>query len=417
MKLRGSHIMLLVLLVFIYSYRLYMFQVSKDLAKSSKSLWNDYMRFSAGYSRVRYTKPTLRKDETHTATTSPRGLYSVRKITKASTARIPKRTKATGTALQRLKRKETLAKVVNANVVKASSVHNRIALPIPVVKQNSELCLSPGLQWIIYVHSAAPNVAKRNVIRQTWGNKNLFKDHRTAIIFLIGKTTEYGVQQRVDEEFKRYGDLVQGNFIDSYRNNTLKATLAFQYISAYCLRVPYAIKAEDDVVVDIFRVMDMVRTQKHRPFVMCYRWKNMQIFRANMKGPEAKRWGISEHLFPGKKYYPPYCDRLGYVITTKLLTQMYGTAGSAPYIHIDDIYTGLLMNKLSNVTFIDVFKQFSYDSWTGRKEYFARDRKPYFVFTVYPYDSRVLWRKVLRHLDKKTRSLIHPVLGGVNNQD
>ena len=53
-------------------------------------------------------------------------------------------------------------------------------------------------------------------------------------------------QSYIKEEFDKYGDTVQGNFIDSYQNLTHKAVLGLRWLSQFCPEAAYAIKADDD---------------------------------------------------------------------------------------------------------------------------------------------------------------------------
>ena len=312
-------------------------------------------------------------------------------------------------AKARVKRIQNFVKL--QKMKRGTVVHNNIKLPITILKQNTKLCRkSSRLKWIFYVHSAAEHFAQRHIIRQTWGNKDLFKDRRTAIVFIIGKSQVLGVQQRLDSEFHEFGDLVQGDFIDSYQTMAQKAVLGFQYISKHCSHIPYAVKSDDDVVIDIFRLMNTVKSVKHRNFVMCFHLENKQILRTNRKMGKARRWGIPRDVLLNQKVYPPHCAGLGYVITTRLLPQMLKNVMYVPNIERDDIYTGILMNKLPRVNYINLARRFSYDSWSGRQAYFAPDRKPFFMFTVYPGDTRILWTKVLKYLDNDMRKLLNPTV-------
>ena len=345
MKLRGRCVKIsllsLFLLLFISSNREYVLQICRHLASVSRHLastrtyiWYDNTRFFYRTSDVNFKVYQKRKDAAYKVST---------RKSEMSTQKWSKRHGVSNTV--QLIKHEPLADVwaekenssiKSQNKARAAS-YRQVDIPVTILKQNIDLCKSPGLQWIIYVHSAAPHFGNRYTIRQTWGNKNLFKDHRTAVVFLIGKVKDPEVQQKLEEEFKQFSDLVQGDFMDTYRNMTQKAVLGLQYISAHCSHVPYAIKADDDVVIDIFKVMDMVKTYKHHDFVMCYRWHNMLILRTHKKSYQTTRWGIPDYLFPGKIVYPDYCAGLGYIITTNLVGEMYKHIKSIPYIHVDDV--------------------------------------------------------------------------------
>jgi len=62
----------------------------------------------------------------------------------------------------------------------------------------------------------------------------------------------------VNREFERHKDLVQGNFIDSYRNLTLKAVLGLRWLSQYCRQAPFVIKTDDDTFINIFEIVRLM---------------------------------------------------------------------------------------------------------------------------------------------------------------
>ncbi len=47
-----------------------------------------------------------------------------------------------------------------------------------------------------------------------------------------------------------YGDLVQENFLDSYRNLTLKTLMGIRWASIYCANAKFIVKIDDDVVLN-----------------------------------------------------------------------------------------------------------------------------------------------------------------------
>ena len=71
-------------------------------------------------------------------------------------------------------------------------------------------------------------------------------------------------------EFERYEDLVQGNFIDSYKNLTLKAVLGLRWLSQYCSDAPFAIKTDDDTFLNIFEMVRLMEenVNKSRVFFL-----------------------------------------------------------------------------------------------------------------------------------------------------
>ncbi len=53
-----------------------------------------------------------------------------------------------------------------------------------------------------------------------------------------------------------YGDLVQENFIDSYRNLTLKTLMGIRWASIHCSNAKFVVKIDDDVIINPFYLLN-----------------------------------------------------------------------------------------------------------------------------------------------------------------
>lgn len=66
---------------------------------------------------------------------------------------------------------------------------------------------------VAIIHSKPENSRLRNIIRQTWG-QNLKR------IFVLGKQKDWN--KTLKKEHEKHQDLLQFNFIDDYKNMTIK---------------------------------------------------------------------------------------------------------------------------------------------------------------------------------------------------
>lgn len=62
------------------------------------------------------------------------------------------------------------------------------------------------------------------------------------LVFMMGKPRSEKEQRIVDEEHQLFGDIVQGDFIEDYKNLTLKAIMGLKWVSLYCKQAAWAIK-------------------------------------------------------------------------------------------------------------------------------------------------------------------------------
>ena len=171
---------------------------------------------------------------------------------------------------------------------------------ITITMHNPKLCQEKKLDWVVYVHSSPGNKDKRKNLRNTWGNTNLFKYKKFKIVFLVGMQTDASIQKDIEAEFREHGDIVQGNFIDHYRNLTLKGIMGLEWVSAYCNNAPYVIKADDDAFLNIFELRKLIDTAKNKDkMIVCPLWKSnsMPILRDPAK---CMKWCVKYNEFPGR---------------------------------------------------------------------------------------------------------------------
>ena len=93
---------------------------------------------------------------------------------------------------------------------------------------NHDMCNKSQPLLLIMIHSAPGNLKKRNVIRETWGQESSL----VTTLFLVGWSEEYQVE--LEEENMKYRDLIQGNFLDVYRNMTYKHVMALKWATYHC---------------------------------------------------------------------------------------------------------------------------------------------------------------------------------------
>ena len=55
-------------------------------------------------------------------------------------------------------------------------------------------------------------------------------------VFLLGQPVEAGIQAQIEEEAAKSQDIVQGSFVDAYRNLTYKHLFGYKYdvCSLFC---------------------------------------------------------------------------------------------------------------------------------------------------------------------------------------
>ena len=118
-----------------------------------------------------------------------------------------------------------------------------------VCKEKSDVLL------LIYVYSVSANFKQRTVKRNSWGQLNHTHISRTRIIFILGQPGNPSEQTGIQQESDQFGDIVQADFLDTYRNLTLKGFTALKWISSYCAQAKFVSKIDDDTFVNTFELV------------------------------------------------------------------------------------------------------------------------------------------------------------------
>lgn len=221
---------------------------------------------------------------------------------------------------------------------------------------NFKYILNPGFQicgenntdpvfLLIYVHTKPSLFARRTSIRETWARRSMFRDLR--LIFMMGKTDEAKTNNLLKLESSTYNDIVQEDFVDSYRNLTYKGIMAMKWISTYCKKAEYILKVDDDIITNpflILRHLDTLARYKiyQKKTVMCNVWSRMVVQR-----DKGNKWYLPKsEFFPD--YFSPYCSGSAYIFTGDLATEMYEKSFYLKFLWIDDFYiTGLLADAVN----------------------------------------------------------------------
>ena len=142
---------------------------------------------------------------------------------------------------------------------------------------------------LVVVHSAPEHFERREFIRQTYGSGRLYGQLKMTVVFFMGvlpanATGAKRVQTMLQREQELYHDIVQEDFIDSYRNLTYKAIAWMRWTTAYCQSPPFVLKVDDDVLMNAFVLVRHLRHMHKNKYasnntISCLRWDKVQVCR------------------------------------------------------------------------------------------------------------------------------------------
>ncbi|XP_052795955.1 lactosylceramide 1,3-N-acetyl-beta-D-glucosaminyltransferase-like isoform X1 [Mya arenaria] len=208
---------------------------------------------------------------------------------------------------------------------------------------------SKELSFLVVVHSATVHFMRRSSIRETWANHRLFSNHSMRIIFLLGMPEKDTTQTLIEHETMLYKDIVQGKFVDSYKNLTHKGVLGLRWITENCKQARFIIKVDDDVFLNVFKVLEKVETEfknKTRNIWCPVRKKGTSEIQR-----KSGKWKVDEREFKNMTHFPvTYCNGFISIITSDIIPELFEAARTTPFFWVDDVYLfGLLPDKIGGV--------------------------------------------------------------------
>lgn len=219
---------------------------------------------------------------------------------------------------------------------------------------NNRVCgkSNKQIKAIILVTSYYGNIETRSAMRRTFSNEDL-KALDMRRVFLIAQPPQNDKSLNhaaLLNENERFGDLIQGNFIEAYRNLTYKHVMGLQWAAKFCSNAKFVIKMDDDIVVDMYKMPDYIQkltlTEK-RP-IAGFVFRGMVPIRE----PQNK-WYVTKEEYP-LSTYPPFVSGWFYITTPRIASLLSKLARSFPYFWIDDVFiTGVLMKKVK-LKFLDI---------------------------------------------------------------
>ncbi|RCN35376.1 N-acetyllactosaminide 3-alpha-galactosyltransferase [Ancylostoma caninum] len=112
----------------------------------------------------------------------------------------------------------------------------------------------------ILVLSAVGDSHSREHWRRTYANDENRKKYDYNVIFLVGMAKDPYINARIEVEGQTYGDILQADYVDSYRNISIKILSGFRYVSIVSQDLRAVIRMDDDINWRIANVTDFIHT-------------------------------------------------------------------------------------------------------------------------------------------------------------
>jgi len=220
---------------------------------------------------------------------------------------------------------------------------------------------------LIVVYTAINNFRYRQMIRMTWGNDKYLKQINATLLFVVGRFPNLKIQWRLEQEGKKYKDILQGDFFEDYFLLAYKSLTWLLWSKLKCSKIPWIVKTDDDMINNIWKIgglVEALKGQKEGMNTITCSTKTERVIRQKT-GTRIDKWVIPYDEWPDE-FFPTNCWGVVYIMShlvrNKLL-QVFEDSDKGIF-RVDDVFiTGMLAEK-ANVSHRDISDLITfYEGW------------------------------------------------------
>ena len=196
---------------------------------------------------------------------------------------------------------------------------------------------------LIMVATAPGHFHKRDVVRKTWGSSP-----GVRVLYLLGVPANYTEEQRkrIEHEVHSYRDIVQLDFVDVYRNLTLKTCgLVMWTVRNTWPKRKIVIKADDDTCINmplLTQILDDFKDGLYGEY-----WEAAKPYRC--KPSSCGKWGLTFEEYNASTL-PPFVQGSFYVIAESALKKLHDELFVPQFLPLEDVYLTGMVARAANVS-------------------------------------------------------------------
>lgn len=193
---------------------------------------------------------------------------------------------------------------------------------------------------LVLVKSAPDHQRLRRWLRLLMNDTIGILSNNVKMFFLLGYSRE--LNNDIRSESEKYDDIIQKNFIDSYRNLTYKTQMAYEWASMYCSSADFVLFQDDDFFANIKNVVEFLSEQltPEELFTGHVVEAGSTVIR-----DRASKWFVSNIAF-SNNLFPAYFPGGSYIASSQIVERLSFAFPFVPVIPVDDVYVGLVSSKL-----------------------------------------------------------------------
>ncbi|XP_076999508.1 beta-1,3-galactosyltransferase 9 [Tamandua tetradactyla] len=200
-----------------------------------------------------------------------------------------------------------------------------------------EVCKGKNIFLLSLIFSNPGDGTRRDLIRKTWGNVTSVRGHPILTLFALGMPVLVTTQQEIDKESLKNNDIIEGIFLDSSENQTLKIIAMTQWAVTFFPNALFILKVDEEMFVNLPSLVDYLLNLKEL-LEDIYVGRVIHQDTPN-RDPHSQEF-IPLNEYPGK-YYPDYCSGEAFIMSQDVAGMMYVVSKEVPIMVPADVFVGI----------------------------------------------------------------------------
>ncbi|XP_023933221.1 beta-1,3-galactosyltransferase 5-like [Lingula anatina] len=194
---------------------------------------------------------------------------------------------------------------------------------------------------IVLVISDPRDFQSRLTFRKTCGSVPEYMGQSIKTVFFVGNSKLPHVEEKIEQESEQFGDLIKVDFVDMYKNYTLKAILALRWVEEYCPKTRFVLKSGHDVSVNyrgLIRFLTRRPAEKSGNLFVGFKYVNAPVDR----NTRSKHFQTREEFSDSK--YPPYVSGFASLLSYDVIKLLHA-ASLWQHLFIEDVFLSVLAHE------------------------------------------------------------------------
>ncbi|XP_076424930.1 beta-1,3-galactosyltransferase 9 isoform X2 [Peromyscus maniculatus bairdii] len=205
------------------------------------------------------------------------------------------------------------------------------------VLSQPEACNGKTIFLLSLIFSSPENGTRRELIRKTWGSVTSVQGYPILTLFALGMPALLTTQEEIDIESQKNNDIIEGIFLDSSENQTLKVISMTQWAVAFCPNALFILKVDEEMFVNLPGLVDyLLSLKEHLEGIYVGRVIHQDI---PNRDPHSQEFvPLSEYP---EKYYPDYCSGEAFIMSQDVAQMVYVVSNEASIMVPADVFVGI----------------------------------------------------------------------------